>query len=67
MINKIEKLQQEPSEDPSKEDLGLLEYQLQEIEDELTWQYDTRQIDKLKNKKKELEQKIQGTENSNEL
>jgi hypothetical protein len=41
-----------------KEDTGLLQYQLDEINEELVWQHQVSRIDELKLKRKELLEKI---------
>lgn len=56
-----EQLKQESYEDG---DLDLLEYQLQEVNQELTWQHQVTEIDKLETKKRELEEKIKNLKNN---
>lgn len=41
-----------------EEDIDLLKYQLEQINQELTWQFQIDQIENLKTKKKEIESKI---------
>lgn len=45
-------------ESHEEEDVDLLEYQLEQVNQELTWQHQVSEIDKLETKKKELEEKI---------
>lgn len=51
-------MEQPPKQESHKEDLDLLEYELEQVNQELTWQHQISEVDKLKIKKKELQEKI---------
>ena len=52
------------SENNEEEDINLLEYELDQINQELTWQYQITEINKLKSKKIELLDKIKKLKNN---
>ncbi len=51
--------QQPKPKNNTEEDIDILEYKLDEIEQELVWQFNAPRIDELKRQKKELQEKIE--------